>query len=290
MNYHEALKIYFNRTGQKWHIPKSNSKIHKEVMKMMGSDLSEPTPRGKQKEIQYKYIKGKLKEKSTEDLLKEIKKELEKPNKQTGSGLLNTFVHKTLESRPKILDDLITLKGDVIIKRIEICRNPIKSIFEKLINIASFGMLKRAMDKLGYDRLYHLYLVLYLNDGSVYSLEKNQRVNIINSKISSLDGGMCISIDYGKKNLRDFITTAEDRNIDGFYRYSGFQHNCQKWVFDILNSNGINKFNDFIKQDVDQLVPKYLKKISNFVTDVAGVGDYIYRGGTRHKKTMVIHR
>lgn len=269
MKYHEALKIYFNKTGKKYHIPKSNSKVHKDVMDIMNGYKS-------------KNIKN--------DTLIDLKNMIDNDVKQDGGGLLNTFVHKTLESRPKILNDLITLKGDVMISKIEVCRNPIKQIFEKLINIASMGMLNREMNSLGYDRLYHLYLVLYLNDGSIYSLEKNQRVNVINSKIPSLDNGMCISIDYGKKNLRDFITSAENRNIDGFYRYSGFKDNCQKWIYDILNSNGISKFNEFVLQDVKQLVPGYLKKISNFVTDIAGVGDYIYRGGTRHKNISVIHK
>ena len=138
MKYHEALKIYFNKTGKKYYIPKSNSKEHKNVMDIMNGT---------------KNIKN--------DTLIDLKNMIDNDVKQAGCVILNTFFHKTLESRPKILNDLITLKGDVMISKIEVCRNPIKQIFEKLINIASIGMLNRTMNTLGYDRLYHLYLVLY---------------------------------------------------------------------------------------------------------------------------------
>lgn len=196
-------------------------------------------------------------------------------------GIKDKFTKKVLETRPKILNDLLKREGDKTITKIEVCRNPISGVFEKTLNVLTFGKLKREMKKKGYDRLYHLYLVIYLENGSVYSLEKNQRVNVIKGKTK----GECMGpMNYGKETLTSFINDAEKRNIPGFYRYNAFKDNCQKWVYDLLNSNGVSNFNDFILQDVDKLAGKYVKTLARKITDVAGVFDFAFRGGANESK------
>jgi hypothetical protein len=197
------------------------------------------------------------------------------------SLLLNPFISKQiskkmLEGRPRILHDLLSKYGQLPIEKIEICRKPIVSMFRKILNVATFGKLNREMSKLGYDDLFHLYMVLYLSDGSIWILEKNQRVNVTKGKIS---GGECKSINYGKKNLGDFINTAERLDIPGFYRYSAFKDNCQKWIKDILNANDITNMDTFVLQNVSTLAPNIVQNISQGITDVAGVADYVMRGG-----------
>lgn len=197
------------------------------------------------------------------------------------SLLLNPFIStqitkKMLDVRPRILNDLLRKYGQLNIQKIEICRKPIVNAFRKILNFVTLGKLNREMSKLGYDDLFHLYMVVYLSDGSIWSLEKNQRVNVTKGKIS---GGECKSINYGEKNLGDFITTAERMNIPGFYRYNAFKDNCQKWIKDILNANDITSMDTFILQNVSTLAPNIVKNISQGITDVAGVADYVMRGG-----------
>jgi len=69
-------------------------------------------------------------------------------------------------------------------------------------------------------------------------------------------------------------------NGDRLWHYSAYSFNCQQFVKDVLNSNGITQFDKFIKQDTDQLAGRYVKAMTNIVTDIAAVGDAIFRGGS----------
>lgn len=183
---------------------------------------------------------------------------------------------RTLDGRPRILNELMKREGEQIITKIRVCREPVKSIIQKLINVFTFGIFKRAISKMNYDTVYHLYIVITLNNGNTYSLEKNERVNVIVGP----KAGECLNMDYGRSSLNDFILNAEKREIPGFYRYDAFKDNCQKWIYDLMNSNGIEQFNNFILQDVSSLAPGLFKRFARGITDVAGVADFIKRGGS----------
>jgi hypothetical protein len=188
----------------------------------------------------------------------------------------NKIKGTVLRSRPKILKKLLESKGNQTIIALQVCRQPVSKNAERFLNFLTFGKMKKEMQKLGYDRLFHLWMILYLSDGSVYSLEKNERVNVVNGS----KGGECTpKINYGKETLNKFILDAEEKNIDGFYQYSMFKNNCQKWIRDIMNANGITQFDNFIMQDVNNLAPKWVKHFANVVTDVAGAVDFTKRGG-----------
>ena len=194
----------------------------------------------------------------------------------TGSGVISNIKAK-LNRRPKILNDLLKSKGDQKITNIEICRIPITSMFQKLLNLATLGKMRKKMKSLHYDKLYHLYLVVHLVDGSVYSIEKNQRVTVLKGK---KQGGECRAMWLNsKKTLRQFIETAEKLKIPGFYVYRMATTNCQHFIASLMNANGIRKFNKFILQDVEKLAPGYIKKIANVITDTVAVGDLIIKGG-----------
>ena len=199
---------------------------------------------------------------------------------QSGDGF-RSFVQgipNSLTTRPKILNDLINDKDDVLIKSLYVCRQPIYKIFEMGLNILTLGQLKEQMKRLGYDNLYHLYLIINFEDGSQHFIEKNQRVNT--GKYVKQDEEECTQPIPFNKTLKDLIETAEARRIPGFYRYNAFSDNCQRFAYDVMNSNGIDQFNGFILQDVKSLAPSWIKTAAHHITDVAGIVDYVYRGGS----------
>jgi hypothetical protein len=57
-------------------------------------------------------------------------------------------------------------------------------------------------------------------------------------------------------------------------------------VKDCLVSNGLynQTLNKFVMQDVKDLVPGFLKTISEDITDISGVLDWVYHGGRLEKK------
>jgi hypothetical protein len=202
------------------------------------------------------------------------------------SELKDKFILKYLGSRPKVLNDLLEKEGSQIISKIEICRVPLSSKFNNLLQWASPTKYEKVMMEQNYDKLFHLFLVFHLENGNIYKLEKNQRVYVKPGDVPKKEGTECRSMEYGLSNLADFITKAE--NIPGFYRYSPFKDNCQKWVVDLLNTNGIHQYNDFVLQKVDDLVPSYIKTIAQTATDIAGVVDYNIKGGAGYEMHSIV--
>jgi len=201
-----------------------------------------------------------------------------------GNGVISDakdkFIKKFLGSRPKIINDLIESEGKAIVNKVEICRSPVKPIFEKLINAMSLGMLRRKMKERDYDKLFHLYVILYLSNGSIYRVEKNQRMKIIKDpKKKDITECKSVNIQDKKINFETFITAPERVDMKNLYRYSSFKFNCQNYVKRLTNANGIKQFNDFILQKVKDLAQPIVQKIANGITDVAGVADYVIRGG-----------
>lgn len=180
-----------------------------------------------------------------------------------------------LDRRPQQINTLLKFLGKQEIIKLEVCRVPVVSIIQKLINVLSLGRFKKELTKLNYDTVFHLYLIIHLKNGAIFSIEKNQRVNVIHGK---KQGGVCKEIQFSGKTLNEFYFNAENRRIPGFYRYDAFKDNCQKWIFDILNSNGITEFNPFVLQNVSSLVPNLIKKFSKGLTDIAGLADLAVKG------------
>ena len=191
--------------------------------------------------------------------------------------LQDKFIKKFLGNRPKVINDLIKNYGTHTIIKIEVCRVAVKQLWVKLINAMSIGILKQKMKERDYDKLFHLYVIIHLDNGDRYRIEKNQRMKIIKDpKIS--EGTKCNPVNV-KLNLAEFIIAPEKVNMKNLYRYNAFSENCQNYVKRLLNANGITQFNDFILQNVKDLAPGIVQKIARGITDVAGVADYVIRGG-----------
>ena len=207
-------------------------------------------------------------------------------NTLEGSGIISDLFSKvfpkTFTVRPKQLEDIIRQNENVDIDEIYVCRKPIISFIKSLLNIFSFGQLGRTMEKLGFDKLFHLYMVFKLKNGRMYRIEKNQRVNAY--KIDSLDkDATCVLLPKltFPKTLRQFFDIVDAHKIPNLYHYNGLADNCQKFVRDCLQSNGLynQKLKDFVMQDVKDLVPSFVKDLAENITDIAGIGDYIWHGG-----------
>jgi hypothetical protein len=66
----------------------------------------------------------------------------------------------------------LEIHGDTPIESISICKKPIFAWIERIGNWISQGKLKENMDKLGYDRLMHLFMIVRLKDGTSVKIEK----------------------------------------------------------------------------------------------------------------------
>ena len=82
----------------------------------------------------------------------------------------------------------------------------------------------------------------------------------------------CKTVKGPNNTLNEFIYLGEKRANNGqeknFWRYIGYKDNCQKFVNDLLVSNGINHLTSFVLQDIEQLVKTpFIKNIMKSIVD-----------------------
>ena len=218
---------------------------------------------------------------------------------------LLSFKDKFKPSIKKILEKY----NENIIKEIIIMRKPINKYLRNALNILSVGNFEENINKLNYDKIYHLFMIIILDNNIKILIEKNERVNIEiieNNKFNELynDGNVDkIKIDINdspsgldKKhsflynfNLNQFINTSlKYMGNDNFFIYSSYKWNCQNFIYNILLSNNLMKkdYENFIMQNIEELFKNmnYIKPISDILTTTAAIGNYILSGGKLDNK------
>ena len=157
--------------------------------------------------------------------------------------------------------------GDITVKDIKVCRSPLKRGINYIINFIN-AVEERTP---AHDVLFHLYMIITLDNGKQYIIEKNEDINIKPFEAEELT------------ECRDIITptgltmrTMLDRTLNAvgserFYHYDAFSNNCQQFVKDVITSNGIQLDNDkiaFIMQDVSDVLPDWAQEVTRFATDL----------------------
>jgi len=191
------------------------------------------------------------------------------------------FPAKKLPAPVQVLFD--KYKNNKVISA-QIRREPIFAIIDKVINLISGGKFDEAKKQQGYDKMFHLSLIITLDNGVGSAqggvkllIEKNERINMTTSwkdtdKVEYLDVGPINST----PTLEQFFSNTEKAIGDHrFFTYNAFDQNCQRFISDLLQSNNslTNNAQNFILQDAQSIVKKmpfFVSKIAQFATDTAG--------------------
>lgn len=179
------------------------------------------------------------------------------------------------EIAPPEVRDFIQYLGDFQIVGINVCRKPIWKNIELAANLVTLGSFNKRKNELGYDKMFHLYLLVKLQKGSEIKqilIEKNEVANIqyVDRSIDSDCKVVPVNVSKGL-NLKQFIENGEKYQGNSFWVYNVADNNCQVFVTTLLIANnlGDKSIYDFIKQNVQDLVVGPLSKISNFITNTA---------------------
>jgi hypothetical protein len=180
--------------------------------------------------------------------------------------------------------------GDKTITSAEVVRSPVQSIVQQAINFVSGGEFKKAISDKPYDDIFHLMIVLTLEDGKKYSLEKNAIITLRPTKGRSGESSP-VSVPAGL-TLNKALEKTEAAMGDLYATYSAKSNNCQDFILAFLKSNGMGDAADytFVKQDVSTLFGKtdFLRKFTNTVTDIgAKVTTLIEGEGTKSKSKVM---
>lgn len=181
--------------------------------------------------------------------------------------------------------------GDENIVSIRVGRRPINKLVEKAFNIISIGKWNELRQQYYYDKLFHLFLILTLQDGTKLSLEKNDIVNMnVNDSRCSESGVDCIELEYPQNSItvNDLVKKPLDRiGKNNYFVYDPFKLNCQIFIRSVLEPFGLynNKVNDFVYQDLTDIIqnlPFYVKWTGKAVTDISAFGKKITGAGVKN--------
>ena len=173
----------------------------------------------------------------------------------------------------KILDKY----GNQKIRSIYIGRRPINSLVEKAFNIISLGKWSKLRDQYYYDKLFHLFLIIQLDDDTIISFEKNSIVTATEDDVRcSTKDTECVKLDYPTDSitLDDLVRKPLERiGKEKYFIYDPFKQNCQIFIRAVLETFGLysKKAEEFIYQDITDIVkelPWYVKYVAKGVTDL----------------------
>lgn len=175
-------------------------------------------------------------------------------------------------------------KGSTKIVKIIVCRIPISKSLDNLLEILSLKTWKEAKRISNYDNMFHLFALFVLNDTTTLLVEKNANIivrifsesqyDLKDPKIEKMD------LDIYKRNLTLNQMFKKHRDtLPGFFTYSAFEFNCQRFLSDLLRINRVitPDLSKFITQDIEQVcknLPFFLDKMTRVITDI---GSYIGR-------------
>ena len=194
-----------------------------------------------------------------------------------------------------------------------ICKTPIAKFIETLINTISLGKFEQLKEKLGFDEMFHVWLLLEMDSGEIFYAEKNQTLNIGNASENRkyyFDPKRMMKVstvgDTTIKNISEFRTkkregkieetlrkkyepltlyealekTKNIMGVDKYFDYDGKNNNCQLFLINFLKAN--DQLNDqeykFIYQDTEFIfsqVPEFISTFNKGITDIAGIFDFI---------------
>jgi hypothetical protein len=220
----------------------------------------------------------------------------------SGSGMFE-FIKKKLNKVRKYfsprLDDYnnttkkyIQLYGDIPITEMYVYRTPLDSILNTAINALSFGQWNKLKAEYGFDKFYHLALVLRLQNNKNIIVEKLDVVSVSDSyKTNSKTENIKVDNYKGGLTLNTLLNNARTKlnNDKLFFGYDPLTNNCQYFIRYLLEYNDLYtpEINNFLFQDISQLVKKLnpiTKKIMKGTTDLSATINKITGKGKKYLK------
>ena len=186
------------------------------------------------------------------------------------------FLQAKLDFSNKI-KKILKKYGDKKIRAIRIGRRPINKLVEKAFQIITLGKWDKLKNQYYFDRLFHLFLVLTMEDGTVISFEKNSIVTLSeNDSRCSMKDVECIELEYPADSLTlDELVKKPLEKIgkEKYFIYSPFNQNCQIFISDVLKTFNLYspKAKEFVYQNISEIVerlPFYVEYVAKTVTDI----------------------
>ena len=177
----------------------------------------------------------------------------------------------------KAVRQLIETYGARRIAAMNVVREPIRGIYRWLLNAVTVGKFQQAVASAGHDRLWHLGLVIRLDNGMAFTLEKNQKVTVSPSKAYGSESQYRPVRVWPGLTLARFLDNAlRTMGRERFFVYEAFSTNCQDFILNLLHANRMltPQLQAFIYQDVAGIAKELggiWTRLFQAITDTAAV-------------------
>jgi len=223
-----------------------------------------------------------------EGVMSDIKKGVKGAVKTVVKGVkkISKFAEKVIDpdnwmppSVKRVLED----HGTEPITSLTLRRNPVSDLITGAMNVVSGGVFNQKLKNQPYDKLFHLGLLVKTSNTS-FVLEKIERVNV-SYQISSPKGLEQLEVNVpAGLTVEELINKTKERmGKHNFLDYDGYKNNCQDFMLNILEANGLSNDENkkFVKQDTQVLFEDspILAKVSKKLTDIGASFNALTRGG-----------
>lgn len=190
--------------------------------------------------------------------------------------------------------------GNKTISGMFIMRTPIRGMLNTALNALSFGKWNELREKYAYDKLFHLALVVEVENKKII-VEKNATVNI-NTNYSHASDSEIQNVPLNGKQITLFELVDRGRKSVGdttFFKYNAFNENegtnCQRFIQLVLQANGLltPEADAFLMQDLSQLkeeLPGYVRDTAQLATDLGAIVNKVTGGKRSNKVHSYVNR
>jgi len=184
---------------------------------------------------------------------------------------------------PPQVRNLLIKHGNHKIVDIKLCKEPVSANTEFLIKVLSGPKSwEEAKRKYGFDKFYHLFMIVTMDDGSRLHIEKNEVIRISENPRecpNALDLGPPLQTITINELMQRTRQTVGDSN---FFTYDPFKNNCQSYISYLLKTMGLwnNTSTNFVYQNIEGLVselPSYVNPVAKGLTSTGAILNTAYQ-------------
>ena len=195
------------------------------------------------------------------------------------------LIHGRHDAYPPSAQKVIDENKGAIVQAISLHRNPLPSVYTKLMNWATNGETDKRIAEQPKDTLYHIGMWVKLSNGKTIKVEKNEVINIeANPTKPKEEEVFQISNVVSNLTFGDMLEkTRREIGDHKYFSYSAKDNNCGNYIENILKTNRMDNeaTHDFINQDTKEILRGFpsLRKFINTVTDIGGRANVLLEGG-----------
>lgn len=197
--------------------------------------------------------------------------------------LLTDTVRDVGSQYPPQVRNILTKHGSHKITDIKLCKEVVSQNTEFLLKaLAGSKTWEEAKKKHGFDKFYHLFMIVTMEDGSSLHIEKNEVIRVSENPRACPD-----ALDLGAPlqpiTLGEMMERTKQRIGDrDFFTYDPLGNNCQNFVNQLLRTMGLwnQTSSSFVFQDIKGLredLPGYTKYLAKGLTDLGALVNTAYQ-------------